>query len=136
VSAAHADAGGAAPVVSWPVLRQYADQDLVVMLGPASEPVRALSGGRPDIAEPLLVPWRELAGERLRLRTVSRRCFGRAGQVGLTIRGCGVTHFGKSRPGQARRVRKPCLLRSGRRPEGNAPLSLRFGADTRSWVTV
>jgi error-prone DNA polymerase len=43
VSAAHAEADGAAPVVSWPVLRAYADQDLVVLLGPSSEPVRALS---------------------------------------------------------------------------------------------
>lgn len=47
VSAAHAGADGALPVVSWPVLREYADEDLVVLLGPASEPVRALSAGRP-----------------------------------------------------------------------------------------
>jgi error-prone DNA polymerase len=64
VSAAHAGADGALPVVSWPVLREYADQDLVVLLGPASEPVRALSAGRPDVAKQLLAPWRELAGER------------------------------------------------------------------------
>ncbi|MFM9812892.1 DNA polymerase III subunit alpha [Streptomyces scabiei] len=70
VSAAHAEADGAAPVVSWPTLRAYADQDLVVLLGPASEPVRALSAGRPDVAEQLLAPWRELAGEQLRLEAV------------------------------------------------------------------
>ncbi|MFJ9026522.1 DNA polymerase III subunit alpha [Streptomyces sp. NPDC102259] len=70
VSAAHAEAGGALPVVSWPALREYAGEDLVVLLGPASEPVRALSAGRPDIAERLLAPWRELAGERLRLESV------------------------------------------------------------------
>lgn len=70
VSAAHAQADGGVPVVSWPVLREYADQDLVVLLGPASEPVRALSAGRPDLAEQLLQPWRELAGPRLRLETV------------------------------------------------------------------
>ncbi|MFF1678375.1 DNA polymerase III subunit alpha [Streptomyces sp. NPDC058256] len=70
VSAAHGAADGALPVVSWPVLRAYADHDLVVLLGPASEPVRALSAGRPDVAEQLLTPWRELAGERLRLETV------------------------------------------------------------------
>ncbi|MFC9682824.1 DNA polymerase III subunit alpha [Streptomyces sp. NPDC056948] len=70
VSAAHAEADGTAPVVSWPVLRRYAGEDLVVMLGPASEPVRALTAGRPDLAEQLLVPWRELAGPRLRLETV------------------------------------------------------------------
>ncbi|MFF1443320.1 DNA polymerase III subunit alpha [Streptomyces sp. NPDC058295] len=70
VSAAHAEADGALPVVSWPALRAYADEDLVVLLGPASEPVRALSAGRPDVAERLLAPWRELAGERLRLEGV------------------------------------------------------------------
>ncbi|WP_026179396.1 DNA polymerase III subunit alpha [Streptomyces hokutonensis] len=70
VSAAHAQADGSVPVVSWPVLREYAGQDLVVLLGPASEPVRALAGGRPDLAEDLLWPWRELAGPRLRLEAV------------------------------------------------------------------
>ncbi|GGN40924.1 DNA-directed DNA polymerase [Streptomyces fuscichromogenes] len=70
VSAAHAEADGAAPVVSWAALRTYADQDLVVLLGPSSEPLRALSVGRSDVAEQLLAPWRELAGERLRLDAV------------------------------------------------------------------
>ncbi|WP_329529544.1 DNA polymerase III subunit alpha [Streptomyces sp. NBC_01462] len=70
VSAAHAEADGGLPVVSWPVLREYADRDLVVLLGPSSEPVRALSAGRPDVAEQLLAPWRELADERLRLEAV------------------------------------------------------------------
>ncbi|MFG3035058.1 DNA polymerase III subunit alpha [Streptomyces sp. NPDC048253] len=70
VSAAHAEADGTLPVVSWPVLRAYADEDLVVQLGPSSEPVLALSAGRPDVAERLLAPWRELAGERLRLEGV------------------------------------------------------------------
>ncbi|SOF02429.1 PHP domain-containing protein [Streptomyces sp. OV198] len=70
VSAAHAEANGGLPVVSWPVLREYAAQDLVALLGPASEPVRALSAGRIDVAEQLLAPWRELAGPRLRLESV------------------------------------------------------------------
>ena len=70
VSAAHAHANGGAPILSWPVLHEFADRDLVVMLGPASEPVRALSAGRPDRAEQLLVPWRELAGDGLRLEAV------------------------------------------------------------------
>ncbi|MGW3653775.1 DNA polymerase III subunit alpha, partial [Streptomyces sp. NPDC000878] len=43
---------------------------LVVMLGPASEPVRALAAGREDLAEQLLHPWRALAGASLRLETV------------------------------------------------------------------
>jgi error-prone DNA polymerase len=70
VSAVHAEADGTAAVVSWPTLHAYADQDLVVLLGPAFEPVRALSAGRPDVAEQLLAPRRELAGERLRLEAV------------------------------------------------------------------
>ncbi|MFW3470140.1 hypothetical protein ACN24M_01405 [Streptomyces microflavus] len=42
---------------SWEVRgRSYAGEGLVVLLGPASEPLRALSGGRPDIAERLLAP--------------------------------------------------------------------------------
>jgi hypothetical protein len=72
VSAAHAVADGTSPVVSWATLRAFADNDLVVLLGPSSEPVRALSAGRPDVAEQLLAPWRELAGERLRLEAVYR----------------------------------------------------------------
>ncbi|MFE7245182.1 DNA polymerase III subunit alpha [Streptomyces sp. NPDC057580] len=70
VSAAHATAAGGPPIVAWPVLQQYADQGLTVLLGPASEPIRALSAGRPDIAERLLVPWRELAGPHLRLEVL------------------------------------------------------------------
>ncbi|MFJ9901108.1 DNA polymerase III subunit alpha, partial [Streptomyces sp. NPDC091280] len=91
VSAAHAAAGGAPPVVSWPVLREYAGQDLVVLLGPASEPVRALSSGRPDIAEQLLAPWRELAGEELRLEAVrlGRQGTG-AGSLRLAARTVGL----------------------------------------------
>lgn len=91
VSAAHAEPGGAAPIVSWSALRQYADQDLVVLLGPASEPVRALSAGRPDTAEQLLAPWRELAGERLRLDAVylGRQGTG-AGSLRLAARTMGL----------------------------------------------
>ncbi|OEJ22466.1 DNA polymerase III subunit alpha [Streptomyces subrutilus] len=73
VSAAHAGAAGGPPVVSWETLCRYADQDLLVLLGPVSEPVRALSAGRPDLAERLIAPWREMAGGNLRLETV---CWG------------------------------------------------------------
>ncbi|MFF5188798.1 DNA polymerase III subunit alpha [Streptomyces sp. NPDC000345] len=91
VSAAHAEVDGAAPVVSWLTLRAYADQDLVVLLGPASEPVRALSAGRPDVAEQLLAPWRELAGERLRMEAVylGRQGTG-AGSLRLAARTVGL----------------------------------------------
>ncbi|MFF7505158.1 DNA polymerase III subunit alpha [Streptomyces lavendulae] len=71
VSAAHA--AGGPPVVSWETLGQYADEELLVLLGPLSEPVRALSAGRPDLAERLIVPWRGLAGVNLRLEAV---CWG------------------------------------------------------------
>lgn len=70
VSAAHGAVDGGPPVVSWPVLREYAGQGLTVLLGPASEPVRALSAGRPDIAEQLLAPWREVAGGNLRMEVL------------------------------------------------------------------
>ncbi len=73
VSAAHAGAAGVPPVVSWETLGRYADQDLLVLLGPVSEPVRALSAGRPDLAEQLIAPWREMASGNLRLETV---CWG------------------------------------------------------------
>lgn len=91
VSAAHAEAGDGLPVVSWPTLRAYADLDLVVLLGPASEPVRALAAGRPDVAEQLLAPWRELAGERLRLEAVylGRQGTG-AGSLRLAARTVGL----------------------------------------------
>jgi error-prone DNA polymerase len=35
-----------------------------------SEPVRALTAGRPDVAERLLAPWKETFGDSLRLETV------------------------------------------------------------------
>ncbi|MFK0202121.1 DNA polymerase III subunit alpha [Streptomyces lavendulae] len=73
VSASHAGAGDGPPVVSWETLGQYADAELLVVLGAVSEPVRALSVGRPDLAEQLLAPWRELVGANLRLETV---CWG------------------------------------------------------------
>ncbi|MFD5208622.1 hypothetical protein ACFWNF_17075 [Streptomyces anulatus] len=59
MSAAHAAPVDGVPVVEWPVLQEcLAGEDLVVMLGPVSEPVRALSAGRPDVAGRLLEPWR------------------------------------------------------------------------------
>ncbi|MEU9108136.1 DNA polymerase III subunit alpha [Streptomyces xanthophaeus] len=73
VSAAHAGAAGGPPVVSWETLGRYAAEGLLVLLGPVSEPVRALSAGRPDLAERLIAPWREVAGGNLRLETV---CWG------------------------------------------------------------
>ncbi|MFD0367686.1 DNA polymerase III subunit alpha [Streptomyces sp. NPDC127114] len=72
VSAAHADAfpTGAPVAASWESLAEYGGEGLVVLLGPASEPVRALAAGRPDVAEQLLAPWRQVVGEGLRLEVV------------------------------------------------------------------
>ncbi|MEU5052184.1 DNA polymerase III subunit alpha [Streptomyces sp. NPDC021096] len=49
---------------------------LTVLLGPDSEVGRALAAGRPDRAARLLLPWREMFGDSLRLETVWH---GRAG---------------------------------------------------------
>ncbi|MBW3362981.1 PHP domain-containing protein, partial [Streptomyces sp. 09ZI22] len=78
VSAAHAEAfaAGTPPTASWEMLAQYADEGLTVLLGPASEPLRALAAGRPHIAERLLVPWQRAVGSGLRLEIV---CWGRSG---------------------------------------------------------
>ncbi|MFI6056343.1 DNA polymerase III subunit alpha [Streptomyces violascens] len=70
VSAAHADAGGNVPVVSWPMLHAHAGTGLTALLGPVSEPIRALSAGRPDLTAQLLAPWRELFGPALRLEVL------------------------------------------------------------------
>ncbi|MDJ0460134.1 DNA polymerase III subunit alpha [Streptomyces sp. H27-C3] len=71
-SAAHAGtAAGAAPVVvPWEALREYGGDGLTVLLGPLSEPVRALAAGREDVAAKLLAPWREIFGDGVRLETV------------------------------------------------------------------
>ncbi|ARZ70873.1 DNA polymerase III, alpha subunit [Streptomyces albireticuli] len=49
---------------------------LTALLGPDSDVGRALAAGRPDRAARLLVPWREMFGDELRLEVV---CHGRAG---------------------------------------------------------
>jgi error-prone DNA polymerase len=71
-SAAHAGtAGGAAPVmVPWAALREHAGDGLIALLGPLSEPARALAAGREDVAARLLAPWQEVFGDGLRLEAV------------------------------------------------------------------
>lgn len=78
VSCAHAEAfpAGKPPTASWEMLAQHAGDGLTVLLGPASEPLRALAAGRPDVAERLLAPWRQVAGDGLRLEIV---CWGLSG---------------------------------------------------------
>ncbi|MEU8482330.1 DNA polymerase III subunit alpha [Streptomyces sp. NPDC048641] len=92
VSAAHARPVDGVPVADWPVLQEHLGDGLVVLLGLGSEPVQALSAGRPDVAEQLLAPWQVVAGQGLRLEAVfhgqsgtgpgSARLAGRTVQLG------------------------------------------------------
>lgn len=101
VSAAHATAEGGPPVVAWPVLQQYADEKLTILLGPASDPVRALSAGRPDLAEQLLAQWREVAGANLRLEVL---------HWGLPGLGAGSLRLAAHTLGLADRLSIPAVL--------------------------
>ncbi|MGY1501952.1 DNA polymerase III subunit alpha [Streptomyces sp. QTS52] len=76
-SAAHVGtASGAAPVVvPWEALREYGGPGLTVLLGPLSEPVRALAVGRADVAVRLLAPWKEIFGRGVRLEAVAQKRF-------------------------------------------------------------
>ncbi|MGW0294252.1 DNA polymerase III subunit alpha [Streptomyces tuirus] len=65
VSAAHEGEG--TPLLPWG--RHHAE-GLTVLLGPGSDVGRALAAGRPDRAARLLVPWRDLYGDDLRLEAV------------------------------------------------------------------
>ncbi|SFH20740.1 PHP domain-containing protein [Streptomyces mirabilis] len=96
VSAAHASPVDGVPLAAWPVLQEHLGDGLVVLLGPASEPVAALMAGRPDLAERLLSPWQAIAGPGLRLEAVhlghtgtgagSLRLAGRSVQLGDQLR--------------------------------------------------
>ncbi|GAA4045650.1 DNA polymerase III subunit alpha [Streptomyces shaanxiensis] len=87
-SAAHVGAlSGTPPVVPWEALREYGGPGLMVLLGPLSEPVRALSVGREDVAVKLLAPWREVFGRGVRLEAVAQKRFGMgAGSLRLAAR--------------------------------------------------
>ncbi|GGX10902.1 DNA polymerase III subunit alpha [Streptomyces lomondensis] len=65
VSAAHEGEG--TPLLPWD--RNHAE-GLTVLLGPDSDVGRALAAGRPDRAARLLMPWREIYGDDLRLEAV------------------------------------------------------------------
>ncbi|MEU0247570.1 DNA polymerase III subunit alpha [Streptomyces sp. NPDC006235] len=65
VSAAHEGEG--TPLLPWG--RRHAE-GVTVLLGPDSDVGRALAAGRPDRAARLLVPWREVYGDALRLEAV------------------------------------------------------------------
>ncbi|MEY9840588.1 error-prone DNA polymerase [Streptacidiphilus sp. EB103A] len=74
LSSAHA--GPDAPTATWHDLHTHATDHLTVLLGPNAEPLRALTIGRTDLAEQLLAPWQDLAGQNLRLEIV---CYGLPG---------------------------------------------------------
>jgi error-prone DNA polymerase len=59
------------PVIPHEAFEQYGTGGLLALLGPVSEPVRALTAGRPDLAERLLAPWRSLFGTGLRLEVLA-----------------------------------------------------------------
>jgi len=87
-SAAHVGAlSGTPPVVPWEALREYGGPGLMALLGPLSEPVRALSVGRDDVAMKLLVPWKEIFGNGVRLEAVAQKRSGTApGSLRLAAR--------------------------------------------------
>ncbi|MYQ98077.1 DNA polymerase III subunit alpha, partial [Streptomyces sp. SID6139] len=62
-----------APVVPWSALREHGGPGLLALLGPLSEPARALSVGREDVAVRLLAPWREVFGPEVRLEAVAQK---------------------------------------------------------------
>jgi len=75
-SAAHVGAvSGTPPVVPWEALREYGGPGLTVLLGPLSEPVRALAAGREDVAMKLLAPWQEIFGRGIKLEAVVHKRF-------------------------------------------------------------
>ncbi|WP_225446923.1 DNA polymerase III subunit alpha [Streptacidiphilus sp. PB12-B1b] len=71
LTAAHADPASRRPLLPWSALEQADGDGLTVLLGPDSEPLRALAAGRPDRAAALLAPWRQLFEGRLRLAAVA-----------------------------------------------------------------
>ncbi|WP_043174509.1 DNA polymerase III subunit alpha [Streptomyces sp. NRRL B-24484] len=88
--AARAERGGGRPVVPWEAIAQHAE-GLTVLLGPTSQPLRALATGRPDTATELLAPWREAFGPHLRLEAVHHRRTGTGpGSLRLAARTVGL----------------------------------------------
>ncbi|MER5355734.1 DNA polymerase III subunit alpha [Kitasatospora sp. NPDC002551] len=88
--AVRAERGGGQPVVPLEVLAAHAD-GLTALLGPGSEPVRALAAGRPDRARDLLAPWRTWFGPHLRLEAVHHRRTGTGpGSLRLAARTVGL----------------------------------------------
>jgi len=66
----HADARGVAATMAQ--IAAHSD-GLIAMLGPHSPILEALAVQRPDLADTLVAPWREIFGEALRIEVVSHR---------------------------------------------------------------
>ncbi|MEV7157028.1 DNA polymerase III subunit alpha [Streptomyces misionensis] len=111
VSAAHArgaergpavGAGSAGwPIASWEDLREHGGDGVLVLLGPVSEPGRALSASRADIAARLVEPWRQVFGDGVRMETVS---------WGLAGTGPGSVRLAARTLALADRLRIPAVL--------------------------
>ena len=56
---------------------------LIAMLGPRSPVAEALAARRPDLADALIAPWREIFGDALRIEIVSHRA--RSGSLSTTV---------------------------------------------------
>jgi error-prone DNA polymerase len=80
VHAHRADARSAA--ASLDQIAAHAD-GLVALLGPHSPVVEALAVRRPDLADALIAPWREIFGEALRIEVVSHRA--RSGPLSTAV---------------------------------------------------
>ncbi|RLU82520.1 DNA polymerase III subunit alpha [Streptomyces griseocarneus] len=124
ISAGHtlrAAAGGGQLVIPFDLLQSHAE-GLTVLLGPASEPVRALAVGRTDQAARLLGPWRETFGPHLRLEAVHHRRPGTGpGSLRLAARTMGL----------ARAADLPCVLSNAVRyaDPGQGPIADVLDAD-------
>jgi len=69
-SEGHADARGVAATMEQ--IAAHAD-GLIALLGPHSPVQEALAAQRPDLADALVAPWREIFGDALRIEVVSQR---------------------------------------------------------------
>lgn len=75
-------ADGRSAAASLEQIAAHAD-GLVVLLGPHSPVVEALAVHRPDLADALVAPWREIFGEALRIEVVSHRA--RSGPLSTAV---------------------------------------------------
>ena len=108
-------AEGGQLTVPWAEVQAHAS-GLIALLGPASEPGRALSAGRPDRAAELAAPWREAFGGSLRMEAVH---LGRPGT------GPGSLRLAARTVGSAADQGVPCVLTNAVRyaDPGQGPVS-------------